>query len=962
MSEVKSIQDSIQEVRYNPAAIQRKVLDLLEDGIDVVDPSNPFIFLLEASAIQASSSMVHNEVLTRKLYPSMAVTEDELYLHMSDRDYLDRFSTPSKTTFTLLFEKEELKKSVIDTEVEGVKKLVIPKDSEFSVGDYIFTMQYPIEMRVMDYGGIQVVYDNSQPSPIETLKSNIVDWDFVKIDENEFVRIKIPVSQFKIETKYNQISKSAPFSVEYDFEDNFYFSRVYYNNGDGRWRETKTTHTDQVFDPLKPTSILKVYEDSLKVTIPQVYIDSGLIEGTVRIDIFTTKGKLNLLLDNFQVNAFIAKWIDRDMGENVSKFTTPLNTYSSMAVFSDAAVSGGSAGLSFEQLRERVLNNALGNSQLPITQNQLDSKLENKGYEGIKIIDNITDRIYLAVKKLPPPISGYLSSAAGSTVATLQVTDNQLASYPKVNANGERVTLLSGGLFKIVNGILEMVPQYEISNLVQKNTKDFLSEVNNTRYLVNPFHYVLDNTKKYFNTRAYYLDDPAFERKEFVEENIDLGLYISTKECSVDKTASGYLIQITTKCGDLVKEIDPDRIMPILSFKPNYQNSEVFLEGDLAFKTEDDEYVYNFFLNTDFDLDEEHSLFFTNFKMYGNDTLDYACDLTNTFDLIYYLKDAGERLSTLSFRPNNYLINAVTYGLSHEKLTFTFGKHLDGFWQRQRILLDEADYLTYQNDVYAEYTENVYERDPVTGSIILNRDANGELSYNLIHSKGDLVYDEYGNPIVRHRKGDLVLDSDNKPIIENTGEILKELDLFLLDGKFGFSTYSEDLNYLQEIPKTIVGWLENDIEQFRDSMLEQTELFFRPQKTYGTSNFLILESEERLLDLEQSFVVTFYLNSVNYSNEYLRESLREQSINIINEELQKNKVKVNEIISKLTSSVSGDIVSLSVEGLGGELNLPAISIIDKGDRCSIKKKLIQEMDGTFKVVDDVEVLFVRHQD
>lgn len=959
------LQKTIQEVRYNPTAIQSKTLELLESAtngqLDIVDPSNPFVFLLEASATQAAATMIQSEALTRKQYPSMALTEDELYLHMSDYDYIGRFATPSQTVFTLLFEREELKRKAVQSDISNIRKLVVPKNTEFKILDYTFTMQYPLEMRVMDYGGIQVSYDNTDPSPLQTLNNNIADWDFVKINDLEFVRIKIPVNQFKINTSYNQISKSTPLNVTYDFNDQFYYARIYSKQSNEKWIEIKTTHTDQVFDPSTPTAILKVYDSQLKVTIPQIYIDSGLIDGGIRTDIYTTKGDLNLLLDSYQVNSFLVQWIDRDLGNTINKYSLPLNVFSSMAVYSDAAVGGGGNGLSFEQLRQRVMSNVLGNNQLPITDNQLKSKLLNKGYKAIKYYDNVTDRVYLTIRQLPAPLSGYLKTAAGSAVQSLQISFNDLYEFPGAIVNNERATIKSGALFNITNGILKPTSFFELSTLNSMNTENFLNAVNTRSYLVTPFHYVLDNTNSIFKSRAYYLDNPIIESKEFVQENVVLGYPLSTESLIIKRTTSGYLIQITINEIGATVDLPNEDILPVMSFKPIGLPSEVFLEGQYVFRDENDKRVYNFFINTNFDINENHQIYISNFKINDFDTDKYAIDLAGKFDLVYYIKNIYQTKTPLNYRPNCYLLDSNTFGSVHEKINFKFGQYLNGFWETQRTILEDVKYLTYEENVIATYTQNVYERDPQTGSLILSTDDTGRLNANIIHAKGDTVLDQEGRSVIRFKKGDTVLDGTGRPIVADTGNILKELDLFLIDGKFSFSTNQQDIEYLKEIPRLIAGWLESDVMEFQKLMLEQTKLYFHPLKTYGSENFLVKESEKRTLNLEQSFRVTFYLDSANFSDTYLRESLKNSAIDIINQSLQSNEIKINEMISKLTNSVKDDVVSLDIEGLGGDENLDTMTILNESANCSIQKKLVLELDNTLKVIDDVEVKFIKHK-
>ncbi len=963
---ISRLKESIQTVRYNSAAIQRLALETLESvsagTIDVVDPSNPFVFLMESSAVNTSAAMVHFEAQTRMQYPSMAVTEDELYMHMSDKDYIGRFASPSRTTFTMLFNKAEVTAKAIPSGTLGINKLVIPKHTEFKIADYVFTMQYPVEMRVMDYGGIQVVYDGSDPSPLEVLKDNIAEWDTVNIEGEDYIRIKVPVSQFIIKSKYNQISKAVAFEETYPFEDDFYYCRVYRSLGLDQWSEIKTTHTDQVFDPTVVTAVLKVYDNRIKISIPQVYLDAGLITGTVRMDIYTTKGKLDLLLDSYQINAFTARWIDRDLGDETDAFATPLNSFSNMAVFSDAAVNGGVVAIPFGELRERVLNNALGDSQIPITDVQLSTRLANRGYESIKDIDNVTNRVYLASRKLPVPANTNTSSAASSVIGTLQTSYGELVDRLGVYDNGAGITISPNTLFKLENGILKLVPNGERLALESLTGIEYVDIINDSNYLFTPFHYVLDAGDKFFETRAYYLDDPSERHKEFVEENIDLGIYISTDTFSIRKKETGYVLQITTKSDTVIKELPDYRVMPLLSFTPTDQRSEAFLEGTLLATKGDGERIYEFDLSTNFDIDKDHNLILNGFKMYSNDILNYNVPLNMVFDLVYYIREIGNELPSLNYRPLSYLVSDYDRGVVHERIGIKFGTHLDGFWNRSRSVLESNIYQVYETTVYSYYDKNIYVRDANTGAVVLTRDpVTGDLTTTLLFTKGDPILDENGYHAIKHKIGDPVLDINGKPIIDNVRSVLRELDMFLIDGRYLFSTFPKDLDYLKELPKSIVSWLENDVAEFREWLIEQTEMLLYPQRTFGNSKFLVLDGEETTLNLEQAFTVSFYLNREKFDDVFLRDSLKHLAIDVLSSELSKTRIKTNEIISKLTASAGDDVIAIDLKGLGGVHDFATISIIDKTDRCSIRKKLSIDLDGTYKVVDDVEVLFIRHE-
>ena len=191
------IRDKMAELRANPGAMQRYILsgvDLATNGqIQIVDPSNPFVYLTEVVSAVGSAVMVSNETNVRKQYEQLAQTEAELYLHMSDVDYIDRFATPARSEFLFLIGKEELYAKAVATGVGGVRKLTIPRNTEVTISDYKFTMQYPVDLRIMSHGGLQVVYDTSKLSPLQALESNIVDWTVVEITNAEFISVKVPM-------------------------------------------------------------------------------------------------------------------------------------------------------------------------------------------------------------------------------------------------------------------------------------------------------------------------------------------------------------------------------------------------------------------------------------------------------------------------------------------------------------------------------------------------------------------------------------------------------------------------------------------------------------------------------------------------------------------------------------------------------------------------------------------------
>lgn len=967
-SSISELLTDVRSLRFDPSAIQRRSLETLEQvtngELDIVDPSNPFVFLLESSSVNTSAAMSYAESLTRQQYPSMAVTEDELYLHMSDVDYLNRFATPSSTTFKLLFNKGELINKAIETDIPGVKKLVIPRNTEFSVGEYTFTIEYPIELRVMGYGGIQVVYDVSRNSPLVNIESNLLDWKMIRLNGSDYVRIDVPANQFSVKSYKVNLSQSSVYSKTFELKDHYYYTRAYRFKQNGELQEIKTTHTDQVFDPINPTVILKYYENRLKVTVPQIYVTNGRLRGDIRIDIYTTKGPVDLSLAGYELDAFRANWRDLDINGNAGKYGEPIANFSDMGVYSEDRVTGGSLPIEFDRLRERVLDNALGKVESPITNKQVGTYFESRGFRSVVDIDNITNRVFLATRALPKPVIANSVSSPSCLIRQVQLMFDSIYGKHGVIDNGDRVTLTSEIIYKFENGIVNIIDNEERDYLNNANPELLVSEVNSNKYLYSPFHRVLDASEDYFETRSYYLDNPKVVSREFVEDNSRLSMVVNIDSMNIRREANRYVIQFTTRSGDLVKALDDDQLHSTLSVKAIGEERLSHVGFSNRWR-KNDEWVFEFDLYTNFDIDKENTLDITNLMMFSGENRNFRVNLEDVFDLTFYVKDFHKEdvtINDLSFEPARFLLQGDFKIINHQKLHLRFGYTLEGFWNRYRSVVGEWDYQKHEEDVYATYEETVYEIDPETGFKVLVRDENNELQFVILHEKGDPVLDDEGQPIIRHRAGSTVYDRDGYPVIKEPRYVLRDFDLFLVDAKYLFSTNKNDVAYLKELPEVIISWLRNDIESFSKVALEQSDVYLYPEKTIGSTRVKVLDNRLDIIDMEQSFSVTYYMTGLGYSNETLKDSLRDITLDTLTEAIKYERVSTNQILSKLTDLAGDEVISITLTGLGGERNLSSLTMVESTDRLSIAKRLTLDMDGKLSVRDSIDVAFVRHTD
>ena len=975
MSNMKDLVERITDVRANPANIQRTVLNTLEEVVDgqydVVDPSNPFLFLLESSCAVAAAGIQRSEALLRRQYPSLAVTAEDLYHHMTDEDYANRFAVPSRVGLTLMLSLDEVHQRAIDAG-NGVRKLTIPRDTEVTVEDIVFTLHYPIEIRVMPHGGVQVVYDTDVPNPLKVLESNVLDWEIVRLPLGEgetthlkMLTIEIPIEQFKIEDHYDQLNPSSGFTKVYSFSDQFYYARVYTSNGEnGEWREIRTTHSDQVFDPTVPTAALTVLDGQVRVHIPQIYFTNNSIGRGIRVDVYSTQGSLERSLTRYNPTNFKARW--RDLSRNESPFVAPIRAFSTMTMFSSDTVRGGRNALAFDALRQRVIDNALGPIQIPITEAQLQARMDNLGYDIIKDVDNITNRIYLASRTLPEPSVQEVSSPAACTVTMLQTSVDQLAEVGTVYDNEIRATIRANTLMEIDNGILKLVNDNLKDQILSSNPDNRVALASERRFVFTPFDYVLDMTQDVFDVRPYDFSRPKISSKTFVDENQSLKLEVTTMRYGISKHDGGYRITLITRSGDVFRALSDDQVIAQMSFVPDGEIDRAYLNGRLEGRTNDDEYVFVFDLDSRFDVDAQDNLQLTSFKMFDLENRSLGTPLTNQFDLFYIVKDYtvdGGELSELDNIKGTVLLEDNTTVVIQESLKVTFGDALPGLWSRARTVAGSAEYLRYDADVPAVYEENVYRRDPVTNTIAMTYDSeSGDIVYEVLHQAGDPVLDGDGLPVMKHHKGDIKLDHDGNPIPVNERKLLRQMDLLLFEGSLYFVTDDRTKRVATEARNVIADWVTSDVSQISESLLENTRLWFYPQTTFGDVDVLVEENSTTSIDANQSFDVKIYLSRLGYDNGDLRSDLTDLSVRVITEALKRLRVSVGEIAQEIRAQAGNEVYDVVVGGLGGDQEYEMITIKDPSTRLGIRKRLTVLPDNKITVNNDITVEFVRHTD
>lgn len=964
---MSSFKERMANLRRNPSLMQYMVFNELDIALnssdtstilhDIPDATLPFAYAMECGIVETTTAIDEMESISRMLFPKLAITNDDLYKHMSDDDYIGRFSTPSKTTFELLLAHDEVIAKAVVTDAEGNKKLTIPRLTEFKVADVPFTMQYPIDIKVSTHGGINITYDTATKSPIEALTSNILEWTVLTIDKRKIINIKIPVHQMRVSTFTDSLSPSTLFQTSYRFADNFFYARAFIDSGNG-WEEMYTTHSDLVHDPLKVTVVFKVVGDTLQVSIPALYTNLQMVRGTIRIDLYTTLGKLERDLGAYKTSQFSYNLNDIDDNKT---FVSPLRTFSLAQPLARQVVSGGADPTTFTALRDRVIDDTLGASSLPITNVQLEDVVARRGYTLVSNIDNITNRQFLATRKLDKPTTLDLVSGAGTAMAELNLDMESLAGSEHVMDNGSRITVKPSMLYNFINGKVTTVGDAHIDRLVNSAPEAIAREVNLSRYVYSPFYTVLDATLETFDVRPYYLDNPEITEKVFVGDNPSSNLQATISQYDIEKVPEGFKILMALETSEALKKIDDVNIVIQVGYQPPGENRWASANATFVKRVEK-LHLYEFVIKTNYDLDRNGLLYTTNMSMFSLVQNRFGTPLKTEFEItviVTEVKTPNYKTNELDDLIQPHLLPSTFMCIVRERLVTTMGYDLTKLWRRARTVLGPSSYAVWENDVFAYHTENVYEKDAY-GNNKISVKSDGSLDYKILHRTGDPKLGVNGDHVKKHVKGQPILDINNEPTMVEPRKHLREVSMLMLDGLFYFGDGDNIEAYRKEVPMTFVKWIQNDIELLDKQLLEMSKLYLYPTNTFGDTLVTVKENQTTIIPIEQSLNVALYMKPAEFNNPTLRPALVSGIKDILYEYLSRRVISISDITSKLKDTVGEGIISIEVTGLGGLNNFNVLTVNDEAVRLTIKKKLTVLSNQNLLVEDDVNFKFMIH--
>lgn len=879
MTITKTDLNNIQTDPMVAVSLMLNSLETANSDIMEVDPSNPFIFMLETIAF--NSAVLRDEVNTKhaRIHSKLANSESDLYNNMSYLDFKNIFSQPSDAIIRFSVNITNFTNNAIISTTNDYKMVSIPEGSIVSAEGYEFLVSNRIDIKQFN-NGLFSIEQNVSKSKIGVSYLGVIPHQIIKTsDENQMLIFDTVLKQVSNINNEYTIKKADSFTTTIDITDRLYFISASV--------KTSTSTSDvlvsysEIIDPAVPTIIVKALSNSVEITVPDLYIINDMIVGKLYISIYTTKGEVDYPLNLLTSDSFSIKFNNTTEDDYTS-------IIGKVAISNNALdrLTGGVNGKSFSELRESVINNSMGDSDAPVTSKQLLGVLSNDGFYGYLLEDTVTSRTYIASRSLIPTVEANMVNANPDVLFyKTKVIPNEFDLHPMVitsNDSDDRLIIKPNTIFKSISGGVVPLSITEINSLNGMSITDKLNYINNTKLLFSPYSYI----SSIYNG-VYYLRVVDYTAKI---NSFSIGVINSTvltriniQTYTITVTDTGYTIRFKMITNSEFNNLDVTTIKAQLRLPIDDVNS-------IYYQATYDAGYFEFNINTDYYVNKDMELNITNGL--SNLATKYI-GLNIDAELTTYMLGAGLEVTNDMYLNNLVLTNENAVVFTTETIDITFGTAIDKLYKNMTISYTDRKYLTYDAIIYATYDKDIYDTDSI-GSLLTPNVGNTAVTYTKLHSVGDPILDILGNPIIKHNIGDYILDENDNPTIDIANGVIKYIDMLVLEYNYKYTNSS----MISGIIDSVKAYMQ-DIKEYSGVVLEETSIMFRPfrsndgvkikyNNTYKTIYHdlkpevvlyvekLITPSESDLIKLKNTVgaVIHSYLNKESFYTVDIREEIK----------------------------------------------------------------------------------------
>lgn len=552
----------------DPLRLQAAFIDELAgrvgDGTVIVDPNSPIMNLIEGFSRVTADAL--NAIVANKqaLYVRRAASFEDLFRHMSDFDYLGLYSAPADSHILLYFDPTYLQDNAEALEEGSIYRLVtIPEGTIFKVGNLSFGIHYPIKIMINSISGVvSASWDETVENPLYNLSQNTIECRTQTANGISLLCLRIPVQQFVRTTYLEEVATTTGVAKVYDYTDGkFYAIRVYYQKSDQTWAELAQTLTNDLYDPETATALITVMADrnKVKVTIPQVYFSEGMVSTKLKVEIYTTQGAVDVEFSDAETTT---AQVSFPSGDSSSAILSRLKTL--LVVPAEPSVIGGSNGLTFEELKQRIINSSLTSGPL-VTSAELSNYFKDQGFTISRYQDGITNRIYRCYRLLTDSADAPIAAATLRTKLDLSAISNVIgetgySSRILKDVDGS-VMILPTALFLYDEVTKEAIPlsDAEIAALDALSATAKIAAYNDHVYTHIPFHLKMHYSGRYPVAYSYDLYEPSIDRIEFNADHPKVVAEISLRRASIehlDNGTGGYRLTVEANVSAELANVD----------------------------------------------------------------------------------------------------------------------------------------------------------------------------------------------------------------------------------------------------------------------------------------------------------------------------------------------------------------------------------------------------------------------
>ena len=895
---------NLEDIIKSPRIAVEMAISNMEDELNgkVVgkEYSTPFHNLLESSVALSKDSLLGTSNIMRKKFPILATDMEDLFFSIHDEVKDNLFAIGGTVPIAFYI-------NILDLKQYGIREnsgyvTNIPAGTTIVALSTTFTLLNDITITLKDNSIVTIEQKESELDiAINNIKllSSVITTDDAGVEWIVFeTKVRNIVENIKIEpishsnTLVSTINLTHFFStIEVGFIENDVYNKM------------RISYSDEYLDETTPTAIIVLKDNVVTVTVPKIYIASGMVKGKLHVTVYETEGEKTLDLSRLGTEDFTLNIENegKDMYSATSKNII-------MANASRGTLNNGVNAMSFTELKQAIIDSTLGDIDMPITSNQLKRKTKMYGYDLRITNDTLLGREFIASKPLPTSESKLIQSFPdiffnkASILLSEDVESRFIEKYENLFMVRENSIY-----FVDKDGLVKLLPDSEFNYIESLPKSSKVKYLKDNKLFFSPLTYVVSYESDIVTSEVYYLK-PSIDNIRILSTNTNVVEKINTSKFGIEKTTTGFLMKTLPVLNNELKTTSLLNLKARLHLNVKNSNSTVYFDSDFDIESG----TFSFNIVTGELLNGVYNI------LNGESVLkELKVDLISTAFLYIYSTDINisDTSNFLSGEFGKQTVKSVIF--TKELLNLRFGTKLDFIYNNVLTLFTNMKYKRYATSKVATYQEDIYRT--YDNGLIINPTVMGsgmvDLGMELLHAKGSPILDENGNQIYLYKANDMILDSNGNPIIDNIGGMKRVLDILMLEYEYYAADSEPYVNYLEIVMNNILAMIDVDMTELNDITMDVTKIKY---KTFRNTkdvpvivNNIIYTIPYRI---KPNIVLVLDKNNV-ISNSELIEEIKSICGKVITKHLNSDKITLEDIKTEIKKSLSIALIGIKITGI-----------------------------------------------